>query len=87
MPSFAPMEQKTASDARPVTLYRDSTGAWFVGAPVPECSPQPMGAFREREGARRWADRHFPGGAWGPAAGRARLPAGTHLPRLRASQT
>ncbi len=84
MPSFKPREHKTAEGGGRVIVYRDSTGAWYVGAPAAgePCSPMPMGAFITREAARRWADRRFPGGAWSRATGEPPLPAGTHLPRL-----
>jgi len=89
MPSFSPRDQKNATGGQLVTVYQDSAGAWYVGAPGdPDCDPMPMGAFMRRQGARLWADRRFPGGVWAPAApGKTRLRAGVHLPPLSASET
>ena len=65
MAHFKAKYQKKADDGSSVTLYKDPTGAWFVGRPdTPAYAPIPMGAFISLPAARRWADRHFPGGSW-----------------------
>lgn len=56
---------KTAQDGSRVTLYEGVEG-WYIGRPGPDMAyhPTPMGAFATEEGARKWADRRFPGGSW-----------------------
>jgi hypothetical protein len=65
MAHFKKVSSKTAGDDFPVTLYKDSIGAYYVGHPGDRSThPIPMGAFASRQAARRWADRRFPGGRW-----------------------
>jgi len=68
MASFIPKLKKTAEGGEELRLCVDGHAAWFVERPDDrERHVNPLGAFRSEEAARRWVDRHFPGGEWQPA--------------------
>lgn len=61
--------QKTSDEGGVVKLYRDDHNAWFVGkVGDPQYDPIPIGAFRSKEAAQRWADHKFSGGTWGASS-------------------